>query len=192
MSNHDNFWLNAAKAEDYADLSISTDKQVAYLVDALQPVVRAKKVPFITEFGCGYGRLTRRIQRKFPKALITGIDINPDIIAQAKEQDQNAIYGVKADLKGSPKQDAIYCVQVLQHMPKERKRQFIEEAAEALNYGGVLVFQYVEGDSDTFLTHDARFVDVSTWLQDAGLEIASYEQNLIQDRWTWVTAVKGM
>ena len=153
----DRFWLEQATEADYSDPSIPIKGQVKYLTDAIKPVVYATDVPLITEFGCGYGRLTREVQRAFPKALVTGIDINPKIIAEAKKRDKDAVYGVRADLTGSPKQNAIYCVQVLQHMPTERKQQFFKEAAAILKRGGVLAFQYVEGTTDTFLTDDAQF-----------------------------------
>ena len=188
---HDDFWRNEATSEDYADTNIPLKAQVDYLVEALKPAVFMDKVPLVTEFGCGYGRLTREIQRAFPKALVTGIDINSDIIEKAKARDKDSVYGVANTLKGRPEQSAVYCVQVLQHMPNDRKRQFFQEAASVLRRAGVLVFQYVEGASNTFLTHDAEFKDVSEWLTDAGFEVASVEHNLIQDRWTWVTAVKG-
>jgi cyclopropane fatty-acyl-phospholipid synthase-like methyltransferase len=199
VNQHDEFWRKQATSEDYADANIPTKEQVDFLVNALRPAVHRTNAS-ILEFGCGYGRLTKQIKKAFPAAFVAGVDINANVLAKAREyaghaktsreQSKYPMFYQAADIKNVPPKDAIYSVAVLQHMPSDRKRQFFAEAAAALNRAGVLVFQYVEGDSDTFLTHDAKVEDVSKWLRQAGFEIASYEQNLIQDRWTWIVAVK--
>lgn len=192
MSKHDDFWRNEATSEDYADLNISTKAQVDYLLENIRPAVygRAGRV---LEIGCGYGRLTDEIQRKLPSAVVVGVDISDKVITEAvkrRGQKSEPLYYAAPNIKGIPPKEAVYCVQVFQHLPNDRKQEYIIDVADALVVGGVFVFQYVEGTADTFLTHDASFNDVSTWLRDAGFEIASYELNLIQPRWTWVTAVK--
>lgn len=198
--NHDDFWRDKATSEDYADTNIPTEEQVKYLVSNIAPAVFSNDGS-ILEFGCGYGRLTKEIKKAFPKLFVVGVDINPNIIKQAKkyageaktskEQHAYPLFYVASDIKGIPPKDAIYCVQVLQHLPNDRKREFFADAAKVINRAGVLVFQYVEGTADSFLTHDAQWVDVSEWLVDAGFEVASVDHNLIQDRWTWVVAVRS-
>lgn len=193
MNEHDDFWRTKARDEDYADLNIPTAEQVKFLAENIAPAVYGRNAT-ILEIGCGYGRLTHEMQRKFPKCVVVGMDLSEHIIVEAVKRRgirNEPLYYAAPNIKGIPPKEAIYCVQVFQHLPSDRKREYIQEVADALVAGGVFVFQYVEGDSNTFLTHDAQWSDVSQWLVDAGFEVASVENNLIQDRWTWVVAVKG-
>lgn len=191
---HDDFWRNEATREDYADPNISTDLQVTYIVGEIELAGAVKDGGHILEFGCGYGRLTREVKKAFPEAMVIGVDISPKILAEAEAYSAKSkvrpFYYRADNIKNTLAKDAIYCAQVLQHMPNDRKCEFIQDAADALKPGGVLVFQYVEGDSDTFLKHDAKFADVSDWCRKAGFTISNVAHNLAAPRWTWVTAVK--
>lgn len=197
-SKHWDFWLNRATSEDYADLNIPTEKQVEALVVAFP-----KNPHGILEIGCGYGRLTREMKKLYPDAYVKGFDINEKVLDEAAKlsgykrsshptsQRVPLYYFNSGDLTGFANgEDVIYSVQLFQHLPVDEKREYIHQIYGHLNKGGVFCFQYVEGTTDVFLQHDALWADVSQWLVDAGFEIAQVDHNLIQDRWTWVTAVK--
>ena len=197
-SKHWDFWLNKAKEdEDYADPNISTAKTVEALVEAFPEDPR-----MILEIGCGFGRLTREIKKLYPKAYVKGYDINEKVLDKAASlsgykrssnptSDRVPLYYFNSgDLTSKHKEDVVYCVQVFQHLPTDEKREYLRQIYNCLNVGGIFRFQYVEGDADTFLSHDAKWDDMSRWLDDAGFEIASVDFNLIIPRWTWVTAVK--
>lgn len=198
-SKHWDFWLNKAKEdEDYADPNIPTDKTVEALVSAFPEDPR-----MILEIGCGFGRLTREIKKLYPKAYVKGFDINEKVLDKAAllsgykrssnpTSDRVPLYYFNSgDLSGKSKDDVIYCVQVFQHLPANEKREYIRQVYGRLNPGGIFRFQYIEGDADTFLTHDARWEDIKKWLLDAGFQIFDVQKNLLVPRWTWVTAQKA-
>lgn len=244
MNLHDDFWINQATKDDYADPDISTEKQVEYLIKSIKPSIgHASR---ILEFGCGYGRLTREIKQAFPETLVVGIDINPKILDEAKKYSDyrtkgrpsqeaiddapsstvKGVYHQYVDIWHPGKkielafcrrckqwayairvmecygldyicsdtiidiQNAIYSVAVLQHLPNERKRQFIRSAAKMLEPAGRLIIQYVEGDTDLFLTHNAHLAEVRKWCQAEDLVIVDKKFNFIQEGWTWLVAEK--
>jgi trans-aconitate methyltransferase len=199
VNQHDDFWRKQATSEDYADANIPTKEQVDFLVNALRPAVHRTNAS-ILEFGCGYGRLTKQIKKAFPAAFVAGVDINTNVLTKAREyaghaktsreQSKYPMFYQAADIKNVPPKDAIYSVAVLQHMPSDRKRQFLLRLRQLSTVPACWYSNTLRVTADTFLTHDAKFEDVSKWLRQAGFEIASYEQNLIQDRWTWIVAVK--
>lgn len=184
MQKENDYWLNVTNYTDYKarffdDPTISTDETVKAITGFMQ------KPDSILEIGCGYGRLTAPVKNKFPKARVAGIDINPDIIAQA--EGSGIDYAVGDKIKG--KWDAIYAVTVFQHLPDDKKRDYILQAGKALNPGGVFIVQFIEGERDNFVDHWVTIDKMISWFQEAGLGVIQ-NKKLVHNEWTWLVGMK--
>ena len=98
------------------------------------------------DFGCGLGRLTQALARRFE--LVYGIDISPRMIegAQARNQSgERARFFANATpalpMIPSKSVDFIYSRISLQHIPRPTMRSYIREFGRVLAPGGVAVFQ---------------------------------------------------
>jgi ubiquinone/menaquinone biosynthesis C-methylase UbiE len=101
------------------------------------------------DFGCGVGRLTQSLARRF--ATCTGVDISHQMIQKAESLNRHAHcrYVVNSDTS-LPFTDAsfsfIYSNIVLQHVPQRIAKQYLREFVRVLAPGGILVF----GVQDSF------------------------------------------
>lgn len=98
------------------------------------------------DFGCGVGRLTQALGRRFETAL--GIDISSRMIALAESINcyrETVRYRVHAstDLReiASPPFDFIYSNIVLQHIDPAQTREYLRSFVASLADEGLLVFQ---------------------------------------------------
>jgi SAM-dependent methyltransferase len=107
------------------------------------------------DFGCGVGRLTQSLARRF--ASCTGVDISRQMIQKAESLNQHAHcrYVVNSDTR-LPFADTsfsfIYSNIVLQHVPQRISKRYLREFVRVLAPGGVLVF----GVQDSFAAPDVR------------------------------------
>lgn len=79
-------------------------------------------VPKLLSFGCATGEEVFTLRRYFPKAEITGLDINPRSIAVCRNKlNRSGETGIRFELAGSAEAepvcvyDAIFCLSVLRH-----------------------------------------------------------------------------
>ncbi len=99
------------------------------------------------EYGCGLGRVTGWLAKRFDNVL--GYDISEPHLRLAKQYlDESRIHNVslhyidKPQTIGNfPKVDVVYSIMVLQHNPPPIIRLIIHEFLRALNPGGVAFFQ---------------------------------------------------
>lgn len=98
------------------------------------------------DFGCGVGRLTQPLARRFTTAC--GVDISPTMIATAERFNLEAprcrfVLNDRDDLSIFPDGSFtfVYSSIVLQHIPAEIAVAYIGEFVRVLAPGGVLVFQ---------------------------------------------------
>jgi len=95
------------------------------------------------DFGCGVGRLTQALARRFDFCM--GVDIAEEMIRKANALNQfaNCRYVVNAESQ-LPFEDAsfafIYSNIVLQHVPPRFAEEYLREFVRVLAPGGVLVF----------------------------------------------------
>ena len=98
------------------------------------------------DFGCGVGRLSQALARRFE--LVEGVDISPAMIELAEQYNQHAErcryhLNEKNNLSLFPDStfDFIYSNITLQHMPPQFARAYIQEFLRLLTPAGILVFQ---------------------------------------------------
>lgn len=149
----------------------------------------------ILEIGCGFGRLIAPITRRYPLAEMIGVDVNPNILAQAWGVGRVGFgfrprYVCTDSLEQFTDQDAIYSVAVFQHLPDGEKRAYIEGAYAALRPGGVLRVQFIEGDHDGFCDHLTPLTRMVGWCEGAGFASTAADRGLAHPQWTWLTAIK--
>jgi SAM-dependent methyltransferase len=94
------------------------------------------------DFGCGVGRLTRALAKRFDHA--TGVDISPRMVEQARELNadlSNATFAPTADFSEA-EYDLVVASLVLQHVAtKPLAREYIERLIRAARPDGLVVFQ---------------------------------------------------
>lgn len=98
------------------------------------------------DFGCGVGRLTQALARRFES--VCGIDISPTMIETAQRLNQypdhcRYVLNVTNDLRQFSDEcfAFIYSVVVLQHIPPELSRHYLLEFARVAAPGATVVFQ---------------------------------------------------
>jgi SAM-dependent methyltransferase len=90
------------------------------------------------DFGCGVGRLSRRLVDLFEHVI--AVDISPDMLAEAKKnlEDRSVTFEL-AGTAGTPV-DFILSKLVIQHIPPDAGKRSIAQLAARLNRGGTGVF----------------------------------------------------
>ena len=105
--------------------------------------------PNILEIGCGPGNITKYILSKRPDFNIKGIDIAPNMIELAKQNNPAANFEVmdcREIDKLSSKFDAVMCGFCMPYLSKEDCAKLIKDCSSLLNDGGILYFSTIEGD----------------------------------------------
>jgi ubiquinone/menaquinone biosynthesis C-methylase UbiE len=119
------------------------------------------------DFGCGAGRLTQALAKRFDRC--TGVDVAASMLEAARKLDppQNCefVLNERSDLSAFPDKsfDFIYSSIVLQHIPHPFAIGYIAEFCRLLAPNGLLVFQ---------VTVDKQ-VPMSHWLIDLKQRIAA-------------------
>lgn len=124
------------------------------------------------DFGCGVGRLSQALARRFEK--VCGVDIAPTMIENARQLNQypakcSYFLNAQQDLRlfGDAEFSFIYSNVVLQHIPPEITRCYLAEFARVLKPGGLLVFQLPsryeteQGLPDDAFTAAVEWLDVT-------------------------------
>jgi SAM-dependent methyltransferase len=107
----------------------------------------------VLDFGCGVGRLTQSLARRFQSCI--GVDISQEMITQANALNHygHCRYVVSATPQlpfADESFSFVYSNIVLQHVPRRFAVNYLRELARVLAPGGVLVF----GVQDSFATPD--------------------------------------
>lgn len=162
------------------DPNICLDETVEAIVSAFPDNPAA-----VLEIGCGYGRLTEVIAAGYPDTFVTGIDVNHGVLPDSG----CAHYACRDNLTGLSGFDAIYSVAVFQHLPDDEKHAYITQAYDALNPGGVLRVQFIEGVRDIYLDHWTPEDLMIDWFDDAGFDVTT-QTGLVHPQWSWITGTK--
>ena len=124
----------------------SGEREIARVMDHLSTQGLA---PLATrsamDFGCGIGRLTNALGRRFDRAV--GVDISPTMVAKATEHaigDHVSFVVNQADDLScfeDDRFDFVYTNIVLQHVSNELQRRYLAEFCRVLAPGGLAVVQ---------------------------------------------------
>jgi predicted TPR repeat methyltransferase len=102
----------------------------------------------VLDVGCGPGNITKYLLGRRPDLRITGIDLAPNMIAIAKENNPGAKFEVmdcRGIIKLSMRFDAIVCGFTIPYLSKEETSQLIFSCATLLERGGLFYFSLIQG-----------------------------------------------
>jgi ubiquinone/menaquinone biosynthesis C-methylase UbiE len=139
---------------DLAEFMATGDAEIATVMSHLTAIGHAPDCNGAAlDFGCGVGRLTQAMARRFVSCV--GVDISQHMIQQAESLNQFAHCRYLASSAARlPFDDAtfsfIYSNIVLQHVPRHFAKQYLREFIRVLAPAGVLVF----GVQDSFAAPD--------------------------------------
>ena len=103
----------------------------------------------IFEIGCGPGNITKYLLTKKPDFKIDAIDVSPNMIKLAKENNPAANFSVldcREIGKISKKYDGIVCGFCMPYLSKADVGKLISDSTNLLNRGGILYFSAIEDD----------------------------------------------
>jgi SAM-dependent methyltransferase len=139
---------------DMADFMATGDAEVEIVMNHLTSLGRIPNFDGeALDFGCGVGRLTQGLARRFTHCM--GLDISNQMIEKAIGINQypHCRYSVHSDTRlpfADERFSFIYSNIVLQHVPARFSQQYLREFVRVLAPGGVLVF----GVQDSFAAPD--------------------------------------
>lgn len=119
------------------------------------------------DFGCGVGRLSQALARRFDSVL--GLDVAESMLVAARSYNRwpdrvEYRLNLAPDLRqlGSRSFDFIIADIVLQHLPRRLCLAYVREFVRVLRPGGVAAFQVPSGPISPWLSW------MPSWLSDAG------------------------
>jgi SAM-dependent methyltransferase len=139
---------------DVAEFMATGDAEVATVMSHLATIGHAPNFTGAAlDFGCGVGRLTQALARRF--ASCVGVDISHEMVRQAEALNQHPhCRYVASSAARLPFADAsfsfVYSNIVLQHVPRPLAKNYLREFVRVVAPGGVLVF----GVQDSFAAPD--------------------------------------
>lgn len=107
------------------------------------------KNPKIFEIGCGPGNITRYLLKKRPDFKIEAIDVAPNMVQLAKENNPNAdcrIMDCRKIDQLTERFDGIMCGFCMPYLSKEDCVKLISDASVLLNSNGIFYFSVIEDD----------------------------------------------
>ncbi len=103
----------------------------------------------ILEIGCGPGNITKYLLSERPDFDIFGIDIAPNMIELAKNNNPTANFAIMDSRQIDEiktKYDAIVCGLCLPYLSQTDSRKLITDCYNLLNENGLIYISFVEGD----------------------------------------------
>ena len=107
------------------------------LLDKLSSI----KFDSLIDVGCGDGRFLREVRKNFPSKRILGVDYSQKAIPLAQAMNPNIKYERKDITVESLEDrfDVATLVEVLEHIPPEQLKRFLDGVANTLEQGGYLL-----------------------------------------------------
>jgi len=127
---------------DLDDFFATGEAEVDQILATAAQIGRPKRHERALDFGCGVGRLTRPLARRFGEAV--GVDISKRMtdIARRLNADTSNLTFATADEPPVGDFDLVLANLVLQHLPsRPRARDYIVRLIEATRPDGLVVFQ---------------------------------------------------
>src|ERR1700722_8543946 len=126
----------------------SGEREISVAMEKLRELGVSFYSGIALDFGCGAGRLTQALARRFQS--VYGVDIAPSLIEQAKRLSRSEkchyLINGRDDLRIFPPEffDFVYTSTALQYMEPHYSTKYIGEFLRILRPGGVLVFDLPE------------------------------------------------
>jgi SAM-dependent methyltransferase len=113
------------------------------VVEAVRGATAEIEAPRILEIGCGTGTLSIALAQAVPKAEVTGIDIDPQALAIAREKaGAESVTWLEGTATAAPPDvgtwDCVVISLVLHHLKPETQPRALENARAALKPGGTV------------------------------------------------------
>ena len=132
---------------DLGDFLATGDREVEELLARVGSMGLPARHDRALDFGCGVGRLTRALSRRFGETV--GVDISVTMIDHARRLNADTsncsfVHHADSDLAilADASFDLVYSKFVLQHMPgRDVAERYVGELVRVLRPGGALVFQ---------------------------------------------------
>lgn len=142
---------NSARLYDIQVETLFIGAAAAMRRQALRPISehlagRDQRQCHLVDAACGTGRFLADVQQAFPALNVTGIDLSPTYIEEARRhlgarRRLNLIEGNAESLPQHPSsQDIVTCIFLFHELPRDVRRTVIAEFARVLKPGGLLVF----------------------------------------------------
>jgi tRNA (cmo5U34)-methyltransferase len=172
--------------EKYLELMHAELPAYDELQDRVAMATEESQVTRILELGTGTGETARRVLRRHPDAMLTGIDISEDMLAVARDSlpvDQVArllVQGIEDELPEGPF-DLVLSALAVHHLDGPGKADLFRRVGELLVPGGLFVMGDVvvpedPADAVTPLSPDydlpSSIPDIEVWLRAAGFDTA--------------------
>ena len=141
-------WNKVAKLyqDKFMDLDLYDDTYDTFC----EQIVKVNSA--ILEIGCGPGNITKYLLSKRPDFKIEGIDISPEMIELAKNNNPKAAFNVMdvRDLdRMHSKFDGIICGFCLPYLAQTDYLKLISDCKNMLTENGIIYLSFVEGDYKT-------------------------------------------
>lgn len=117
--------------------------QASLIIEKCLSIANKHKVESVLDFGCGYGRVLRFLVNQFPKAQITGCELEEKYTDFCKEAFNITTFQSKTNYKELPrnkKYDLIWAGSVFTHISASKFEELFDYFNEILNNDGVAVF----------------------------------------------------
>ncbi|SRR5260221_518271 len=153
LANDDPLWAICTDPQrkgcrwDIAEFKASGEREIQTVLEYISKLgVDLNFAGSALDFGCGVGRLTQPLGKRFQSCY--GVDISPTMIEYAGRLNQapdrcRFVVNNRADLRifEDNRFSFIYSNIVLQHMPPKLSKGYLREFVRVLKPGGLLVFQ---------------------------------------------------
>lgn len=129
--------------EHFMDLDLYDDTYAAFC-EAIE-----KLNPKILEIGCGPGNITKHMLSKRPDFDLVGIDIAPNMVELAKQNNPNTSFQVmdSRDIDQlKTEYDGIICGFCIPYLSKNDCIKLMKDAKNLLSEDGVFYLSFIEGD----------------------------------------------
>lgn len=150
----------------------------------------------VVDLGCGFGKSTRPLARRYPLAEVVGLDLAPGVLrlgCRRANEEGLRIRFVQADASNPPFEDAscaaVTGTMLLHELPREVLEQVLRRAARLLRPGGVIRFLEFMPTGDAFrdacmrehaLRNNEPFL---LGLVDYPAEVALHDAGLVDVAW---------
>lgn len=134
---------------------------IATIVFLLDQIEKFKPTSLI-DIGCGDGRLSREIHRRFPLMELKGIDysLRAITLAKAMNQDLSGLQYEQIDITKVPtlnKYDAAILMEVFEHIPPNETSEFLSGVHRLLKKSGVLLLTVPHANKPVEYKHFQHF-----------------------------------